>query len=149
MIYALLGRLRAAVGRFAVWEYRDSHKGIKRRDGPANGLYGGLSFWTCSALLATGVKMPPASHRAAHKRRGDGGGCRDTGGRARKLGGQKKPAPDCSKGGRWWYSRFFRRLPDDHQGKSQNKQDNQAESPPFSRGGCYNLLQNNNRIFPE
>lgn len=33
------------MGRFAVREYRDSHKGIKRRDGPANGLYGGLAFW--------------------------------------------------------------------------------------------------------
>ena len=33
------------MGRFAVREYRDSHKGIKRRSGPANGLYGGLAFW--------------------------------------------------------------------------------------------------------
>lgn len=26
-------------------EYRDSHKGIKRRSGPVNGLYGGFVFW--------------------------------------------------------------------------------------------------------
>ena len=38
------GPLAASVGRFAVWEYRDSHKGIKRRDGPVNGLYGGFAF---------------------------------------------------------------------------------------------------------
>ena len=45
MFYALRGLLTASVGRFAVREYRDSHKGIKRRVGPANGLYGGLAFW--------------------------------------------------------------------------------------------------------
>lgn len=33
------------MGRFAVREYRDSHKGIKRRSGPVNGLYGGFAFW--------------------------------------------------------------------------------------------------------
>ena len=31
--------------RFWAREYSDSHKGIKRRDEPANGLYGGLAFW--------------------------------------------------------------------------------------------------------
>lgn len=44
MIYALCGPLAASVGRFAAREYRDSHKGIKRRDGPLNGLNGGLLF---------------------------------------------------------------------------------------------------------
>ena len=45
MIYALRGPLAASVGRFAVREYRDSHKGINRRSGPVNGLYGGFAFW--------------------------------------------------------------------------------------------------------
>ena len=36
--------MRAAVGRLTAWEYRDSHKGTKRRVGPANGLYSGLLF---------------------------------------------------------------------------------------------------------
>lgn len=45
MLYALRRPLSAYVGRFAVREYRDSHDGIKRRVGPANGLYGGFSFW--------------------------------------------------------------------------------------------------------
>lgn len=49
MLYALRGPLAASVGRFAVWEYRNSHKGIKRRDGPVNGLYGGFAFWVCFA----------------------------------------------------------------------------------------------------
>lgn len=33
------------MGRFAVREYRDSRKGIKRRVGPVNGLNGGFAFW--------------------------------------------------------------------------------------------------------
>ena len=99
MLYALLGRLRAAVGRFAVREYRDSHKGIKRRDGPENGLYGGLSFWTCSALLATGVKMPPAGRRMAHKRREVAGGYRDM--------GKIKPAPGKPRAGNGGIQDFF------------------------------------------
>lgn len=44
MIYALRGPLAASVGRFALREYRDSHKSAKRRVGPANGIYGGLLF---------------------------------------------------------------------------------------------------------
>lgn len=56
MLYALRGLLAASVGRFAVREYRDSHDGIKRRDGTLNGLYGGFSFWVCSALLDAGAK---------------------------------------------------------------------------------------------
>lgn len=40
--------------------------------------------------------------------------------------GQKKTRPRKAQGGRWRYSRFFRRLPDNHDRKSQNKQDNQA-----------------------
>ena len=45
LIYALFGRLLAAVGHLTAWEYRDSHKSEKRRDGPVNGLYGGFVFW--------------------------------------------------------------------------------------------------------
>ena len=44
------------MGRFAVLEYRDSHKGIKRRDGPVNGLYGGLAFWPLPCPAGHGRK---------------------------------------------------------------------------------------------
>ena len=57
MLYALRGRLRVAVGRLMVREYRDTAKAVKRRDGPLNGLYGGLAFWACSALLGAGAKI--------------------------------------------------------------------------------------------
>ena len=93
MIYALRGPLAASVGRFAVWEYRDSHKGTKRRDGAANGLYAGFAFGLSPALLDMGAKMPSAGRRTAHKRRGSGGGCRDIGGRAGQLRGHKKARP--------------------------------------------------------
>src|SRR5699024_4833427 len=85
-----------------------------------------LIFYLSSALLATGVKMPPAGRRMAHKRREVAGGCRDTAAHAGRPGGHKKARPGLSQGGRWWYSRFFRRLPNHHQGKGQDKQDNQA-----------------------
>ena len=39
------GPLEASVRRFRAREYNDSHEGIKRRDGPVNGLYGGFAFW--------------------------------------------------------------------------------------------------------
>ena len=45
MLYALLGFLRAAVGRLTVWEYRDTAKAVKRRDGAVNGIYCGFTFW--------------------------------------------------------------------------------------------------------
>lgn len=48
------GPLAAPVVRFAVLEYSDSHKGIKRRDEPTNGLYGGLLFL---------AQLRPAGHR--------------------------------------------------------------------------------------
>ena len=44
MLCAMFGCLRAAVGRLTVWEYRDTAKAVKRRGGPANGLYGGFVF---------------------------------------------------------------------------------------------------------
>ena len=44
LLCALRGPMAASVGRFAAREYRDSHKGAKCRDGPANGLNGGLLF---------------------------------------------------------------------------------------------------------
>lgn len=40
--------------------------------------------------------------------------------------GQKKTRPRKAQGGRWRYSRFFRRLPDYHDREQQNKQYNQA-----------------------
>ena len=126
MLYALRGPLVAYVRRFWSREYRDSHEGIKRRDGPLNGLYGGFAFAACSALVDMGAKMPPAGRRTAHKRRESAGEYRDKGGHVGRPGGHKKAHPRLSQGGRWWYSRFFRRLPDNHQGKGKNKQDNQA-----------------------
>ena len=73
MLYAMRGPLAAPVGRFAVREYRDSHKGIKRRGGPLNGLYGGFAFWPLpcpaghgrknSRLLAVGQRTSGGKQR--------------------------------------------------------------------------------------
>ena len=81
MIYAMLGFLRAAVGRLAAWEYRDSHKGTRCRDGPANSLYGGFAFWPLPCPAGPGAKMPPAGRRTAHKRQKAGNvvGVQETG----------------------------------------------------------------------
>lgn len=57
LLYALRGTLAASVGRFAVREYRDSHKCIKRRVGPANGLYGGFAFWHLPCPAGRGRKI--------------------------------------------------------------------------------------------
>lgn len=59
MLYALRGPLAASVGHFAVWEYRDSHDGIKRRVGPVNGLNGSFAFWHLPC---------PAGHRRKNSR---------------------------------------------------------------------------------
>ena len=125
LLYALRGLLAASVRRFAVWEYRDSHKGIKRRSGPVNGLYCGFVFWPFPCPAGNGRKMPHAGHRRAHKRREDGGGYRDMGGALPASEGHKN-RPRIDQGRKLRYSRFFRRLPDHHQGKGKNKQDNQA-----------------------
>ena len=47
----------------------------------------------------------------------------------------QKTRPMMAQGGRWWYSRYFRCLPDHHKREQQNKQNNQAEitSSPFCR----------------
>ena len=57
LIYALYRPMAASVGRFAVREYRDSHNGIKRRDGPVNGLYGGFAFWGLLRPAGRGRKI--------------------------------------------------------------------------------------------
>ena len=93
LIYALRGPVVASVGRLTAWEYRDSHKGIKRRDGPANGLYGGLAFCLSHAMLDMGEKMPPAGRRRPRKRRGSGGEYRGKGGYGGRPGGHKKARP--------------------------------------------------------
>ena len=80
-----------------------------------------LRFGLSPALLATGAKMPPAGRRTAHKRREAVGEYRDIAVYAGQLGGHEKASPRKAQGGRWWYSRFFRRLPDDHQGKHKDK----------------------------
>ena len=121
------GPLAASVGRFAVREYRDSHKCIKRREGPVNGLCGGFAFWYLPCPAGHGRKN--SRLWAVEWRTGGGKLPGSIGTRAdalEGLEGMKKPAPDCSKGGRWWYSRFFSRLPDNHDREQQDKQDNHA-----------------------
>ena len=85
-----------------------------------------LCFGLSPALLATGAKMPLGGHRRPHKRREAGGEYRDIAARAGRPGGHKKARPRKARGGRWWYSRFFRRLPDDEDGEQQDKQDDHA-----------------------
>ena len=114
LIYALRGRLRVSVGRLTAWKYRDSHKDIKRRDGPANGLCGGFVFWPLPCPAGHGRKN--SRLRAVGRRTSGGKQREDIGGH-----GQNKTRPRKAQGGRWWYSRFFRRLPDDHQGKHKDK----------------------------
>ena len=98
--------MRAAVGRLTAWEYRDSYKGIKLRDGPLNGLYGGFAFAACSALVDMGAKMPPAGRRTAHKRREAGRVYRDIGGALLASEGHKKPPPDWPGAGSVMQSRY-------------------------------------------
>lgn len=81
------------MGRFAALEYRDSHKGIKRRDGPANGLYGGFAFWGLLRPAGHGRKNAACGLWRVYKRRKDAGEYRDKGGHVGGLGGHKKPAP--------------------------------------------------------
>lgn len=71
LIYALCWPLAASVGRFAVREYRDSHKGIKRRDGPANGLYGGFVFWPLPRPVGHGRKNSRLEAIGGHTSGGD------------------------------------------------------------------------------
>ena len=91
-----------------------------------------LCFGLYPALMDTGAKTPPAGRRMAHKRRESAGEYRDKGGHVGRPGGHKKAHPRLSQGGRWWYSRFFRRLPDNHDREEQNKQDNQEGIASFS-----------------
>lgn len=80
-----------------------------------------LNFHLYHALPDMGAKMPPAGRRMAHKRREAAGEYRDMGGHAGAVGGHEKARHGLTNGGRWWYLRFFRRLPDNHQGKGKNK----------------------------
>ena len=83
-----------------------------------------LRFDISPALLATGAKMPPASPWRDYKRRNVRGEYRDKGVHVGGPGGHEKTRPRKAQGGK--LSRFFRRLPDDHHGEKQDKQDNQA-----------------------
>ena len=108
LLCALFGCLRAAVGRLKVWEYRDSHKGAKRRDGPANGLYGGFAFWGHALpcwpwaqkcrLQASGG---PTSGGKLLGSIGTRAGALDS------LEGMKKPAPGCHRAGGGGIQDFF------------------------------------------
>ena len=107
MLYALRGSLRAAVGRLTAREYRDTAKVVKRRSGPANGLYGGLAFWDALRPAGHGRKMPPGGHRRPHKRRGDAGEYRDIAAHAGRPGGQKKARPGQLRAGDGGIQDFF------------------------------------------
>ena len=99
MLYALRGPVAATVGRFAVWEYRDSHKGIKRRDGPVNGLYGGFAFWHLPCPAGHGRKNSRLEAIGGHTSGGkmvEGTGI--WAGRCRPLKGIKT-APGLTRGG--------------------------------------------------
>lgn len=77
-------------------------------------------FGLSPALLDMGVKMPLAGRRTAHKRREGGGGYRDMGGALPASEGHKN-RPRIDQGRKLRYSRFFRRLPDNHNGKHKDK----------------------------
>ena len=94
MLYALRGPLAASVGRFAVREYRDSHKGIKRRDGPENGLYGGFVFWPIPCPDGQGRKNAACKPLEGHTSGGKlAGSIRDIAAHAGRPGGHKKARP--------------------------------------------------------
>lgn len=83
------------MGRFAVREYGDSHKGIKRRVGPANGLYDGFVFWPLPCPDGQGRKnaacKPLEGHTSGGKLLGSIGTWVGT---LELLEGMKKPATD-------------------------------------------------------
>ena len=119
LLYALRGPLAAYVRRFWAREYRDSHKGAKRRDGPLNGLCGGFVFWPLPCPAGHGRKNAACGLWTVYKRREVAGEYRDAGGRAGRNIGRKKYRPRQSQGGK--LSRFFRRLPDHHKREKDNK----------------------------
>ena len=108
MLYALRGPLAASVGRFAVWEYRDSHDGIKRRVGPANGLYGGFAFWHLPCPAGHGRKnsrlQAPGGPTSGGTCAGSIGTRADT---VEGLEGMKKPAPGSPRAGAGGIQDFF------------------------------------------
>ena len=93
MIYALRGPLAAYVGRFAVWEYRDSHKGIKRSDGHLNGLYGGFAFWPLPCPAGHGRKNAACKPLEGLQAAASWRGVRDIAAHAGRPGGHKKARP--------------------------------------------------------
>ena len=108
MLYALRGPLSGYVGRFAVREYRDSHDGIRRRVGPANGLYGGFSFWDMFRPAGHGRKnsrlLAIGGHASGGKLLGSIGTRADA---LYSLEGMKKPAPGCPRAGAGDIQDFF------------------------------------------
>ena len=133
MIYALRGPLAAYVRRFAAREYGDSHEAIKRRDGPLNGLYGGFAFWGLLCHAGHGRKNSRleaiGGHASGEKLPGNTGiparimdGSRSAGRLAARATLTAKEIPPQETPGRAVVvSRFFRCLPDDHQGKGKDK----------------------------
>lgn len=96
------------MGRFAVLEYGDSHKGIKRRVGPANGLNGGFAFWPLPCPDGQGRKnaacKPLEGHTSGGKMPGSIGTRADA---LYSLEGMKKPAPGCPRAGAGDIQDFF------------------------------------------
>ena len=107
LIYALRGRLRVAVGRLMVREYRDTAKAVKRRVGPTNGLYGGFAFWLLPCPAGHGRKN--SRLRAVGRRTSGGRMAGSIGTRADTLEGLEgtKTAPGLTRGGSCDIQDFF------------------------------------------
>lgn len=88
--------------------------------GPQMALTAVLRFGISPALLVTGEKMPPAGHGRPRKRRIICREYRDTAGHPVGNRDAKNP-PQVATGRAMVVSRFFRRFPDNHQGKHKDK----------------------------
>ena len=145
----MFGRLRATAGRLMAWEYRDSHKGINRRSGPVNGLYGGLLFlgyappcWTRaqnSRLLAVG-------RRTSGGKMVEGTGI--WAGRCRPLKGIKT-APGLTRGGSCDIQDFFAVPQITIKGRARINRIIKRGSPPRRFVGTAADHQADNHIVPD
>lgn len=111
LIYALWGDLWAALWRGSIGTPIDTKTPCMD------------CKWALRRLCFSGL-VPLCWTRAKNSRLRAVGG-HTSGGKLRGHG-QKKTRPRKAQGGRWWYSRFFCKLPDHHDREKDNKQDNQA-----------------------
>lgn len=133
MLYALRGAVRAAVGRFGERGYRGHSRTPKTLCGPANGLYCGFAFWGLFRPAGYGRKNdacgPLEGLQAAGRWRG-----------VYRAWARENP-PQKAQDGHWRYSRFFRRLPDNHNREQQDKQNNQAGVTSILRRAGHTCVQ--------